>query len=609
MVPPVHPFATLAATLLALAMPESAGGSSGPSAQHSAAASAARPNVLLLAVDDLRPQFGAVFGSTEVKTPHIDAFFLEQGTAMQRAYVQVAVCGPSRSSILTGRRPDTTWVNNVDLTGQGTKGIDWCWCQRGRFLTLPRYLRTHGYVTAGAGKIFHPDACGAGLYNNTHANGDDDGAWSEPYFTEPECEQWGSVPCPGSNGFDNGTLGPSYAESQLPDDNQTDGQLAVHAIGRLAAFAAAGVGTGRAGSPPFFHAVGFHKPHLPHIVHQRYFDLYPVDAVSLPPNRAVPVGFKEENWHANGNWVLQEFTNNEKWKKEGFGFSQPLDQNQTRLLRRGYFAAVSFVDAQVGRVLRSLEANGYVNNTIVALFGDHGWHLGDTNSWGKMTNFESAVRAPLLWRVPGQSTASRGRSARLVEMLDFYPTLVELAGLPGLPSCTGLDQPPSVHCLQGESYAGLFHAHPVQAAAAGGRAHTAAGGGGAVLTLPVGAGAGAGAAEPARGASTSARTPKQHAFSQWPYPVLPNITSVLRMGYTVRSSAGYRLTVYVPYLKGEHRGNWSDGCIGDRELYDYNADPWETTNRASWRNYSKVAADLLQVLVQQHTRSTAWQPR
>ena len=179
----------------------------------SSSTSSDAPNVLMIAIDDLRPQFGRVFGNTEVKTPNIDAFFLDGGgSAMQQAYVQIAVCGPSRASILTGRRPDSTFVNNV-------KGANWCWCERGKcqandtFMTLPTYMRQHGYITSGTGKIFHPDACVH--YGLRHSQGDDPRAWSYyDYFVEANVtqEQWGSIPGPHDPVF-NKTMGPSSIDT------------------------------------------------------------------------------------------------------------------------------------------------------------------------------------------------------------------------------------------------------------------------------------------------------------------------------------------------------------------------------------------------------------
>lgn len=191
--------------------------------------------------------------------------FLEDGLVFRNSYVNYAICGPSRASMLTGRRPDSTHVG-VDVPGPGP----WCWCRRGQFVTLPAYLRQHGVFTSGMSKIFHPDACGEGNVDahcgalETHADGDDTNAWSEPYFVEPECEQWGTVPCP-KTPANNGTMGVSWMESPLTDDQQTDGQVAAHAVKTINEWAQRGIGVRAGGEQrdevqtPFMLAVGFHK--------------------------------------------------------------------------------------------------------------------------------------------------------------------------------------------------------------------------------------------------------------------------------------------------------------------------------------------------------------
>ena len=228
---------------------------------------------------------------------------------MQHSDVQIAVCGPSRSSMLTGRRPDTT---HIGTGGTHTTRGSWCWCWRSRcssdalFMTLPTYLRQQGFVTAGAGKLFHPDACNGGggghpdpmMPEFSHARGDDPRAWTYAYFheTDREQEQFG---CVASNQC---SCHASFCESPLADEEEADGILATNTVERLRNFSAAGIGKAGA-NRPFFLSVGFHKPHLPHVVPKKYFDLYGV-RVTLAPNRLVPVGFKEENFHADGTWEL-----------------------------------------------------------------------------------------------------------------------------------------------------------------------------------------------------------------------------------------------------------------------------------------------------------------
>jgi arylsulfatase A-like enzyme len=206
-------------------------------------------------VDDLRAQFGRSFATEEVKTPHIDQFFLDGGgSAMQHSYVQIAVCGPSRSSMLTGRRPDTTHV------GTGIGG--WCWCQRTGcagdklFMTLPTWMRRHGFTTAGNGKLFHPDACKH--FGFSHAAGDDPRAWSYRYAYGVEAnvtqEQWGTIPGPHDQVF-NGTMGLSFFESPLRDEEETDGILATNTVERLANFSKEEIGKPGADRPFFLSTV------------------------------------------------------------------------------------------------------------------------------------------------------------------------------------------------------------------------------------------------------------------------------------------------------------------------------------------------------------------
>lgn len=249
-----------------------------------------------------------------------------------------------------------------------------------------------------------------------------------------------------------------------------------------------------------------------------------------------------------------------------FNFTTPVDDQTAREIRHAYFAATSFIDAQVGRVMDALESNGYLENTVVALWSDHGYHLGDTNSWCKETNFEKATRNALFWRVPGQAVASQGRNNRYVEMVDFFPTALELVGLPEIPKCTGVDQPPTVLCLQGDSYADEF-------------------------LLPA----------LASSAATTLSTPKQHTFSQWPYPTKRGNGKEFRMGYTVRSNDGFRLTQYVPYNERTFKGDWlSPLNTDDLELYDYNTDPDERLNQAANPKQAAIVKKLVAVLKEQY---------
>jgi len=202
-----------------------------------------------------------------------------------------------------------------------------------------------------------------------------------------------------------------------------------------------------------------------------------------------------------------------------------------------------------------------------------------------MTNFESAARNTLLWRVPGQSLASQGHNERLVEMLDLFPTIVDLAGLPPLPTCQGLDQPPGVICLQGTSYAAEFATTNESTRITDGSGNNVSG------------------ADSGGGLHAAIVDAKEYAFTQWPFPKWGNRTA-LRMGYTVRTMDGYRLTEYVYYNLDVFRGEWRQGT-DDVELYDYNTDPWETTNHASSESYAPIVNRLRAVLRQQYAPDLA----
>ena len=392
-----------------------------------------------------------------------------------------------------------------------------------------------------------------------HIVGDDPRAWSNGYSVEANFTQmqWGSIPGPHDQIFD-GKMGLSFEVSNLSDEEQTDGILALNAIAKLKALNKVKE------NKPFFLAVGFHKPHLPHIVPLKYYEMYNIDDITLPPNPNVPKNFKEENWHSDGNFEMESYNENAgpEFTKQHFSFSNPIDANFTKQMRRAYFAATSFVDAQVGKVLDTLKELNLVEETIVIVWSDHGWHLGDTNSWCKMTTFETATRNTLLMRVPGQNIQSQGFVTDInVESIDLFPTLIDLTCLPKLPKCLNRDDLPSVRCLQGESIASYFNEKKEK---------------------------------------KEKKERKKYAFSQWPTPMWPKNTDTnhgFRMAYTVRSLEGIRVTEYVPYNSEKWIGNWTEtGKPNDLELYDYNLDPWETINQYANDSYANVLKEMRDAL-------------
>lgn len=367
-----------------------------------------KPNVLLICVDDLKPVLGC-YGDTLVRTPNIDRL-AARGVRFDRAYCNQAVCSPSRNSLLTGRRPQTLGIYDLG-TNFRAAGAE--------IVTLPQQFKNNGYRTEALGKIFHVG----------HGNHEDPASWSVPHwkansiaYVLPESGAGKGLTREealfGNQLGDVGKLprGAPTEAADVADDIYPDGKIALEAIRRLE--------QAKGSEDPFFLAVGFLKPHLPFCAPKKYWDLY--DPAMLPqPTRSTPPedapGFAPTTWGE-----LRQYA--------GMPDKGPLTDEQTRHLIHGYYAAVSYMDAQLGKVLDGLDANGFGKNTIVVLWGDHGWHLGDHGMWCKHTNYEQATRIPLVVSAPGLAAAAAAPA--LVETVDIYPTLCELAGLPA-PS--GLD--------------------------------------------------------------------------------------------------------------------------------------------------------------------------
>lgn len=370
-----------------------------------------RPNVLFIAVDDLRPELGC-YGNAVAKTPNIDRL-AGGGTVFNRAYCQQAVCSPSRSSLVTGRRPDATRVWDLETHFRVALPDT---------VTLPQYFKANGYHTAALSKIFHP--------------GFEDGrSWSEPHWypngqtvdTDPAdstkriVQRYGAgvrefEPDAGGTPATRGQR-PAFQASTKNDDELPDGFTAAEATRRLHDLKAKG--------GPFFLAVGFLKPHLPFVSPKKYWDLYDPDKIPGPTINRLPDGAPEFAGHNNGE--LHSYAN--------IPAGNPIPEPLAKQLRHGYYASVSYTDAQVGRLLDALKKEGLEDNTVVVLWGDHGWQLGEHGLWQKHTNFELAARAPLIFRAPGQKAPGKKCQAP-VEFVDVYPTLADACGLP---APTGVD--------------------------------------------------------------------------------------------------------------------------------------------------------------------------
>lgn len=362
---------------------------------------AEKPNVLFIALDDLRPELGC-YGAKHIQSPNIDAL-AAHGLLFERAYCQQAVCNPSRASVLSGCRPDTTRVqaNNTFLRPMMPDVV-----------TLPQLFKNNGWHALSLGKIFH---------HSEKEPGDDPQSWSEPswyhgtpyqhWFSKTAAEEMKRLKKLPEAQRPKLIRPAPFEAADEPDDSYPDAQTAAKAIETLRRL--------KEMKKPFFLGVGFVKPHLPFTCPQKYWDLYPADTIKLPDNYYPTKSAPEAAFH---NW----------YELRTYGGIPPkgsISDDTARSLIRGYRACISFADAQVGRVLAELDRLGLRDNTIVVLWGDHGYHLGENGVFTKMTNFELGTHAPLIVSAPGMKTAGQ-RTRALVEFVDMYPTLAELAGVP-----------------------------------------------------------------------------------------------------------------------------------------------------------------------------------
>lgn len=374
-------------------------------------AAESRPNILFICIDDLRPQLGC-YGNEQMKTPNIDRL-AGQGALFERAYCQFAICGPSRSSVLSGMYPEHSGVkdNVVSFRDKLSGGV-----------SLPQHFRQNGYHTVGMGKIFH------------HAANTDPASWDRwvdingrgyflPKNIEDQKKRRADIAAREAAGETFTphqkyvyTVGPFSEAADADEHLYPDGQLADRAVQVLREV--------RHDKQPFFLAIGFMKPHLPLVVPKKYWDLYDSKDFELPTIMAMPDDAPAYAGH--DSFELRSYSD---VPKQG-----PLGDDILRRAIHGYYAGCSFVDAQVGRVLNELKALGLEDNTVVLLWGDHGFHLGEHGIICKDTNYEVAAHGPLIVRVP---SVAPERADRLVEFVDIFPTLCGLAGLAVPSQCDG----------------------------------------------------------------------------------------------------------------------------------------------------------------------------
>lgn len=368
-----------------------------------------QPNILFIGIDDLRPELGC-YGSPIAITPNLDKL-ASQGLLFNKAYCQQAICGPSRASLLTGIRPETSGVfhNYIKFREVNLNVV-----------TLPQHFKNNGYETVYAGKIFH------------HGDLDDEMSWSrQPSYDSLKVK---GIPNPVGFALEKNTkertaarkemfakygkvakyglaMGQAYECADVPDYTYSDGYNTELAIATMKDMISKS-------NQPFFLALGFNKPHLNWTSPKKYWDLYKEANIPLTTDINSP-----ENGATMGLHPSFELRVRSGIPKKG-----EIDDELGRTLKHAYLACVSYVDAQIGKMITALEKSGVRDNTIIVVWSDHGWHLGDKGIWGKATNYEIATRVPMMIWTPDMLKKNRGSVTNaLVELVDIYPTLCDLA--------------------------------------------------------------------------------------------------------------------------------------------------------------------------------------
>lgn len=384
------------------------------SVQIQTSVSKQQPNIIFLSIDDLRPDLGC-YGNEEIKTPNIDAL-ASSSMVMLNTHSQAAVCAPSRASTMLGYRPDSTRVWHL---GDKFREIN------PNAVTMPQYFKKSGYYTVNIGKIFHnympdsvswdePDLKPAPYNTKLYAYRD-----AETYYYTKEAlniqKEARAIVKAKRKGIiygDGWNKGPAIESADLPDSLYYDAmqtQLALKTIDRI-----------KDKKQPFFMGLGFYRPHLPFVAPKKYWDLYPVGSVTPAANPKLPKNAPVMS--ANSNYELRGYSNPHKI---GRPEDAPLPTTYADTLKRGYYASVSFVDACLGKLVKGLKERGLYENTIIVIWGDHGWKLGDHNGWGKMTNFYIDTHVPLIIKQANQKEGKRIEA--LTELVDIFPTLCDLS--------------------------------------------------------------------------------------------------------------------------------------------------------------------------------------
>ncbi|KAM7417134.1 hypothetical protein PAMA_016984 [Pampus argenteus] len=492
-----------------------------------------RRNVLLIMADDLRPSLGC-YGDTVAKTPNIDQL-ASKSQVYLNAYAQQAVCGPSRTSMLTSRRPDTTRLYDFNSYWR---------VHAGNYTTLPQHFKSAGYFTMSVGKVFHP-----GISSNY--SDDYPYSWSIPAYHPASFKFEKEKLCKGEDGKLHANLLCAVNVTEQPGGILPDMESAGEAVRLLKS---------RTNSDrPFFLAVGFHKPHIPFRIPQEYLSLYPVDQMTLAPNPNVPKLLPPVAYNP---WV--DVRRRDDVQKLNISFPYgPIPKDFQLRIRQHYYAAVSYMDAQVGQLLSALDELGLADSTMVVFASDHSWSLGEHGEWAKYSNFDVATRVPLMFHVPGVTAVRRRlegstfpfidvfRQSELnfkndkvirnvVELVDVFPTISYMAGLRAPKPCPDVSFQVEL-CTEGNNLAYTFRHRERR------------------------------------------KDEEAVSFSQYPRPAdapqldsdLPDLEDIKVMGYSLRSW-DYRYTLWLGFNPKTFQVNVSDVHAG--ELYMLGDDPSQDNN-------------------------------
>ncbi len=502
-----------------------------------------KPNILFIAIDDLKPVLGC-YGDAMIKTPNID-LLAQAGTVFMSNYCQQAVCGPTRASLMTGKRPDYTKVWDLKTPMRDVNPD---------ILSLPQYFISQGYSTQGIGKVYDPRNVDKEI---------DKPSWSVPYYktdkkyyaaetgepalnfyqlpaTKKIAEQYlNEAKVKGlsnkeANDYALSKIKPSVESADVADNAYNDGANILQAKDILVQLSKS--------KQPFFFAVGIAKPHLPFVAPKKYWDLYKREDMPLAAFQGKSKNAVDIAYHNSGEIraytdipPLTSFTD-----QKDFGLTLPIEKQKE--LIHGYYAAVSYSDALVGQLLHTLDSLGLRKNTIIILWGDHGWHLGDHNLWCKHTNFEQATHAPLIISAPGMK---HNQTNAMTEFVDVFPTLCDLAGI-AIPQN-----------LDGKSLVPLM--------------------------------------------KNPGSSIKEFSVSQYPRSGAQSETerqgyaSANYMGYSIRTNR-YRYTIWMGNKFRTDQAFKKEFIVGT-ELYDYQKDPNETVNVVNDVLYKTISNDMHQKMI------------